>query len=116
MSCVCSSPAHRCSEPRRERGLLARTTDAIMTNETLFDFPCEFPLKVMGRHSDDFRSIVLGIVQKHTGPIAPEHIEERPSKDRTYLSLTCTFTAQSREQLDALYRELTSCEKVMVVL
>ena len=85
-------------------------------DDTLFQFPCDFPLKVMGRRTDDFRSIVLGIVQKHAGPVDAQRIEERPSKDGTYLSLTCTFSAQSREQLDALYRELTSCEKVMVVL
>lgn len=83
---------------------------------TLFEFPCEFPLKVMGRRTDDFRSLVVGIVQKHVGAIDASKIEERPSKDGTYLSLTCTFTAQSREQLDALYRELTACERVMVVL
>jgi uncharacterized protein len=87
-----------------------------MAEETLLKFPCDFPLKVMGRRSDDFRSIVLGIVQKHAGDIAPESIEERPSRDGTYLSLTCTFAAQSREQLDALYKELTSCERVLVVL
>jgi putative lipoic acid-binding regulatory protein len=85
-------------------------------SDTLLEFPCDFPLKVMGRRTDDFRSIVLGIVQKHAGPVAPERIEERPSKDGNYLSLTCTFSAQSREQLDALYRELTSHEKVMIVL
>jgi uncharacterized protein len=87
-----------------------------MAEATLFKFPCDFPLKVLGRRSDDFRSIVLGIVQKHAGDIAPERIEERPSRDGNYLSLTCTFAAQSREQLDALYRELTSCERVLVVL
>ena len=85
-------------------------------SDTLFQFPCEFPLKVMGRRSDDFRSIVLGIVQKHAGPIESAQIEERPSRDGSYLSLTCTFTAQSKAQLDALYTELTSCEKVLVVL
>jgi uncharacterized protein len=85
-------------------------------SDTLFKFPCDFPLKVMGRRSDDFRSIVLGIVQKHAGHIDAANIEERPSKDGNYLSLTCTFSAQSREQLDALYRELTSCERVMIVL
>jgi putative lipoic acid-binding regulatory protein len=59
---------------------------------------------------------VLGIVQKHAGAIAAANIEERPSKDGNYLSVTYTFEAQSREQLDALYRELTSCEKVLIVL
>lgn len=87
-----------------------------MADATLFEFPCDFPLKVLGRRSDDFRSIVLGIVQKHAGDIALERIEERPSRDGNYLSLTCTFAAQSREQLDALYRDLTSCERVLVVL
>lgn len=85
-------------------------------SDTLFNFPCPFPLKVMGRRSDDFRSIVIGIVQKHAGTIEAHQIEERPSKDGNYLSLTCTFEAQSRDQLDALYRELTSCERVLIVL
>ena len=85
-------------------------------SDTLMQFPCDFPLKVMGRHSDDFRSLVVGIVQKHAGPVDPARIEERPSKDGNYLSVTCTFSAQSREQLDRLYMELTSCERVMIVL
>lgn len=86
------------------------------SSDTLFVFPCDYPLKVMGRHTDDFRSIVLGIVQKHAGPILPSNIEERPSGNGKYLSLTCTFNAQSKQQLDDLYRELTSCERVMVAL
>jgi uncharacterized protein len=85
-------------------------------SDTLLKFPCDFPLKVMGRRNDDFRSLVLGIVQRHVGAIDPGKIEERPSKDGTYLSVTYTFRAESREQLDALYRDLTSCEKVLVVL
>jgi putative lipoic acid-binding regulatory protein len=84
--------------------------------DTLFQFPCDFPLKVMGRRNDDFRSIAVGIVQKHVGDVAPDKIEERPSKDGSYLGLTFNFTASSREQLDALYRELTACEKVLIVL
>ena len=85
-------------------------------SETLFEFPCDFPLKVMGRRTDTFRSLVLGIVQKHTGTVDAAKLEERPSKDGTYLSVTYTFRAESREQLDALYRDLTSCEKVLIVL
>lgn len=84
--------------------------------DALFQFPCDFPLKIMGRPNDDFRSLVIGIVQKHVGEVDPAKIEERPSKDGNYLSLTCTFEAHSRAQLDALYRELTSCEKVLIVL
>jgi uncharacterized protein len=84
--------------------------------DTLFQFPCDFPLKVMGRRSDDFHSLVVGIVQKHVGVVDADKIEERPSKDGNYLSLTCTFSAQSKAQLDALYMELTSCQNVLIVL
>lgn len=87
-----------------------------MSEETLLKFPCDFPLKVMGRHNDDFRSVALGIVQKHTGDVDIGQIEERPSKDGKYLSLTYTIRATSKAQLDALYLELTSCEKVLIVL
>ena len=85
-------------------------------SDTLFQFPCDFPLKVMGRRTDDFRSLVMGIVHKHVGVVDVANIEERPSKDGNYLSVTCTFSAQSKEQLDGLYRELTSCEHVLIVL
>lgn len=84
--------------------------------ETLFEFPCDFPLKVMGKRTDDFRSLVVGIIQKHAGPVAPDKIAERPSKDGNYLAVTCTIHAQSKAQLDAIYRELTSCERVLVAL
>lgn len=84
--------------------------------DTLFEFPCAYPLKVMGKRDDDFRSLVLGIVQKHVGDIEIDRIVERPSKDGNYLSLTVTFEARSKDQLDSLYRELTSCHRVLVAL
>ena len=87
-----------------------------MRDETLLKFPCDFPLKVMGRNNDDFRSIVIGIVEKHAGEIDMQRIEERPSRDGTYLGITITVTATSKAQLDAIYMELTSCERVLVSL
>ena len=87
-----------------------------MSSDSLLKFPCDFPLKVMGRHNDEFRSIALGIVHKHVEQAAVTSIEERPSKDGKYLSLTYNLKASSKEQLDALYVELTSCEKVLIVL
>lgn len=87
-----------------------------MRDETLLKFPCDFPLKVMGRNNDDFRSIVIGIVEKHAGNIEMNKIEERPSRDGTYLGITITVTATSKAQLDAIYMELTSCERVLVSL
>ena len=84
--------------------------------DTLMTFPHDYPLKVMGRNNDDFRSLVLGIVQKHMGEIDHALIEERPSRDATYLGLTIIVRAISKAQLDALYMDLTACEKVMVAL
>jgi putative lipoic acid-binding regulatory protein len=86
------------------------------TEDTLLRFPVDFPLKVMGRNNDDFRSLVLGIVQKHMGEVDASKIEERPSSSGVYLGLTFTVYATSKAQLDALYMELTACEKVMVAL
>lgn len=87
-----------------------------MTDTTLLKFPCDYPLKVMGRHNDEFRSIALGIVRKHVAEADMLGIEERPSKDGKYLGLTYNIRAKSKPQLDALYLELTSCEKVLIVL
>ena len=87
-----------------------------MSDETLLQFPCEFPLKISGRHDDEFRSIALGIVRKHVAEVDMLSIEERPSKTGKYLGLTYVIRATSKAQLDALYLDLTSCEKVLVVL
>jgi uncharacterized protein len=87
-----------------------------MTSETLLQFPCEFPLKVTGLHNDEFRSVALGIVHKHVAQADVLSIEERPSKNSKYLGLTYNIRATSKAQLDALYIELTSCEKVLIAL
>lgn len=87
-----------------------------MPEESLLKFPCEYPLKVMGRHNDEFRSVALGIVHKHVPEAEVRSIEERPSKDGKYLGLTYNILASSKAQIDALYLELTSCEKVLIVL
>jgi putative lipoic acid-binding regulatory protein len=84
--------------------------------ESLLKFPCDFPLKIMGRDSQEFRDTVKHIVEKHTGPIDPAGVEERPSKNGNYIGLTYTVLAQGQQQLDDLYRELTSCKAVLVVL
>ena len=84
--------------------------------DTLFEFPCDFPIKIMGQATDEFRSLALGIVTRHFGALAPASIEERMSSNGRYLSFTCTVRAESKAQLDAVYRELTSCRQVLVAL
>jgi len=87
-----------------------------MTDETLFEFPCDFPIKVMGAATDDFRSLVLGIITRHFGAPADGCIEERPSSGGKYLGITVTVRAESKAQIDAAYVELTSCSQVLVAL
>ena len=87
-----------------------------MSRETLLEFPCDFPLKIMGAADADLSSTVAAIVVRHAPGFDPASIEMRPSKAGNYQSLTCTVRAVSLQQLDALYLELTSNPKVKVVL
>lgn len=87
-----------------------------MTDESvsLIEYPCDFPIKVLGRTQKGFAQAVLAIVQRHVPGFDGATMEMRPSKHGKYLSVTCVVRAQSREQLDALYRAL--CDHPMVVM
>ncbi len=87
-----------------------------MSEETLLEFPCDFPIKIMGKRTDDFAQTVVEIVLRHAPDFAAETVEMRPSKAGNYLAVTCTIRATSKAQLDALYRELTAHPMVKVVL
>jgi putative lipoic acid-binding regulatory protein len=82
----------------------------------LLSFPTEFPLKVMGLRVDGFAEAIVAVVQRHAPDFDPASLEMRPSRQGTYLGLTATIQATSREQLDALYLELTAHPMVKVVL
>jgi len=84
--------------------------------ESLLKFPTEFPIKVMGRTQDGFAQAIVMVVQKHAPDFDPATLEMRASSAGKYLSLTCTVHAKSRDQLDNLYRELTSHPMVAMVL
>jgi uncharacterized protein len=79
-------------------------------------YPLEFPLKIMGRNQPGFTQKVLAIVQRHAPDLDPAKVETRPSRKNSYLSITCVINATSREQLDALYTELSGDPDVVVVL
>ena len=83
---------------------------------SLLDFPCDFPIKVMGRKGPGYAQAVTEIVRRHAPDFDPATVEMRPSRQGRYLSVTCVVRATSREQLDALYRELTSHPLVAMVL
>lgn len=89
------------------------------TDETgagALEFPCAFPIKVMGRSEEGFARQVLAIVLRHAPDFEPASMQMRASRHGNYLSLTCTIAARSREQLDALYRELCAHPAVATVL
>ena len=84
--------------------------------QSVLAFPCDFPIKIMGKTQAGFAQAVLAIVQRHAPDFEPGTIEMRPSREGRYLSLTCTVRAASREQLDDLYRELYDHPMVAIVL
>ena len=87
-----------------------------MSGTTLLSFPSEFPIKVMGRQDSDLRSLTQAIIERHAGPVLDSSVRVRTSGDGNFVALTYTVHATSREQLDAIYRELTACESVLMAL
>lgn len=82
----------------------------------LMTFPTTFSLKAIGRGVEDFAPLVAGIVCKHAGDLPQGAVSSRLSNGGQYLAVTVTFTAQSRAQLDTIYRELGQHERVVMVL
>lgn len=83
---------------------------------SLIEYPCDFPIKVMGARVDGFAEAMAAVAQQFDPGFNPATIEMRPSKAGNYLSVTLTVKATSREQLDNLYRALTSHPMVKVAL
>jgi len=81
---------------------------------TLIDYPCEFPIKIMGKNEEEFTKSILMIVNRHIPNFDDKSVETRESKKNKYLSLTCTVHVISQSQLDALYQEL--CDHPMVLM
>jgi len=87
-----------------------------VTDDTLIEYPCDFPIKVMGKTAPGFAQGVVDVVQRHAPDFDAASVEMRASKQSKYLSLTCTVRATSREQLDKLYQELCDHPQVVMVL
>lgn len=84
--------------------------------ETLIEFPCDFPIKVMGETHDDFADEIINTIQQQLPSFDARHIEMRGSSGGRYISLTCTVHVTSKTQLDDIYRALTSHPMVKVTL
>jgi putative lipoic acid-binding regulatory protein len=87
-----------------------------MNPSELLEFPSDFPIKIMGERRDDFAHTMVTVVKRHDPDFDATGVEMRASSGGRYISVTVTVRATSREQLDALYRELSSHPMVKVVL
>ena len=80
------------------------------------EFPCDFPIKVVGRSDTGFVALVRELVERHVPDLPAGAIRTRTSRNDKFISVTVTVTATSREQLDDIYMELSAHEDVMMVL
>ncbi len=83
--------------------------------EELLEFPCDFPIKVMGHNNAEFRQHAIDIVQRHYA-IDSTRLREQASRNARFLSLTFTVTATDRKGLDNLYRALSADKRFLMVL
>ena len=87
-----------------------------MSDESLLKFPTPFPIKMMGRDTPEFRATVRSLVEKHTGPIDDSAVSDALSRKGNFVSITITVIATSQEQLDNIYRDVSSHEDVLMAL
>ena len=80
------------------------------------EFPCRYPLKVVGNAGQDFQGFVIEVLERHAGEITEEHIEINPSRNGRFLSVRVTITATGEEQLQAIFQELKASGRVHMVL
>ena len=83
---------------------------------TGFDFPCRFPIKVMGTDPAGFPERVAEQVRRHLPPDEPLEMRKQLSRKGTYVSVTITITARDRTQLEAIYRDLSTSDEVLMTL
>lgn len=84
--------------------------------ETLFEFPCQYPIKVMGRADEAFEIEIVQIIRRHVPNLPEAAVTRRDSKNNNYAALTIVIEATSRAQLDAIYQDLTRSERVLMAL
>ncbi len=88
----------------------------INKNLSSIDFPCDFVIKVVGKNTDKFEEVVLGIVKKHFPKYGNGHLNKRLSRNASYQSLTITVYAENKAQLDSLYQDLSSAPEILMAL
>ena len=87
-----------------------------MSEESVIEFPCEFPIKMMGRDTPEFREAMRTIVEKHAGKLDDSRVQAALSRNGSFVSVTITITATSQQQLDDIYREVSARDDVLMAL
>ena len=85
-------------------------------DDKLLEFPCDFPIKMMGRDHTDFRESAVSLIERHAGEIPSDAIRTTLSRKGNFLSITITIKARSQQQLDDIYRDLTEHDEILVAL
>ena len=85
-------------------------------SKSLLQFPCDFPIKVVGHQHADFEAQVVSRVRQHVPDLGEGAVRNRPSHGGKYLAVTVTVRATSQAQLDAIYRELSGWDRALMVL
>ena len=94
------------------------TTDDkdMLERKAILEFPCQFPIKMMGRDHAAFHEAARSIVEKHAGEIDGEAVRQAASRKGNFVSVTITIEASSQEQLDRIYEDLTAHDEILVAL
>ncbi len=87
-----------------------------MSEESAIEFPCEFPIKMMGRDTPEFRMTARVLIENHVGPVGEEAIRVNLSGKGNFVSITVTVTATSQKQLDDIYRDVSGHDDVLMAL
>jgi len=87
-----------------------------MSEESALQFPCEFPIKMMGRDTPEFRSTARALVENHVGDVGDERVQSSISRNGRFVSVTVTITATSQQQLDDIYRDVSAHDDVLMAL
>ena len=88
----------------------------MVSGAELLSFPTDYPIKVIGRPTAEFRARIHAVVLRHVPALEASHVTEHLSKNGNYLSISYAIRAESREQMTALAADLTSCEGVLLVI
>ena len=90
--------------------------EAIQNKETLFEFPCEFPIKIMANPNKETTQFILNVFEKYVPDYNSIDFKIKESKTGKYISITAIFNAENKEQLDNIYKEVSGHSKVHMVL